>query len=115
MGDNGDGRKIRKGWCPIRECPACFPDGCRCGYRMDNVECFHPVYRRRWLEAMELEAEADPDQVASKRAYTHDLPDAEPTHTLTARVAQAQRSGQRTTPEAARERLEQLGLGMEVS
>ena len=114
MGDNGDGRTIRVGHCPISQCPANFGDeGCRCGYRMDNVECFHPVYRRRWLEAMELEAEADPDQVASNRKHVSDLPDADP-QTLTARVAQAQRTGQRTTPEQARAKIEQLGLGLEV-
>jgi len=79
---------------------------------MDNVECFHPVYRRRWLEAMELEA--DPDQVGAKTAHVQHSTDAEP-QTLTARVAQAQRTGQRTTPEAARAKLEQLGLGLEVS
>ena len=98
---NGNGRhKIRVGWCPISECPACFPDGCRCGYRMDNVACMHPVYRRRWHEAMAMIEEAEDE--------------AEPVQTLTARVSAAARAGQQVTPEAARERLEQLGLGLEV-
>jgi len=89
MGDNGDGRKIRVGSCPIRECPACFPDGCRCGYRIDNVPCYHPVYRRRWHEAMAMIEEAEDE--------------AEPVQTLTARVSAA-----------ARAKLEQLGLELEV-
>jgi len=103
---NGNGRhKIRVGWCPISECPACFPDGCRCGYRMDNVACMHPVYRRRWREAVMLdEDEEDVDQVEAGPVR----------QTLTARVSKARRAGAKMTPEAARAKLQQLGLGLEV-
>jgi len=85
--------------CIVKLCPANRgADGCTCEYAYLGIPCEHPLYRDQWHD---------------RGAYYPHLVEAEPP-TLTARVAAARRAGQRTTPEAARAKIEQLGLGMEV-
>jgi len=88
--------------CVVKSCPANRgTDGCTCEYCYLGIDCGHPRYRQEWHDR------------GGVHLHLADA-DAEP-QTLTARVSAAARTGQRVTPEAARERLEQLGLGLEVS
>jgi len=113
---NGNGHKIRVGWCPISECPACFPEdgnACRCGYRMDNVACMHPTYRRRWREAMTLIWEAEDIDIDVDQVEPEPEPAPDQERSVTARVSKARRGGRGLTPEEARERAEQLAMQFE--
>jgi len=93
-----DNRRIRVGSCPVLECPANHgEEGCSCGFRMDNVPCYHPVYRRRWAE------------LTYGESITYVVP-----RSLTARVDRVRRDGPGMTPQEARERARQLALDLEV-
>jgi len=96
---------FKEAHCPILACPANKgEDGCYCGYIVYGLPCAHPRFRDQWRERTGYQ---DPPAVDAEAG-------AVAARSLTARVAEARRSGAELTPERARQMALQLEVGSDV-